>query len=317
MANIAILDDYQGISQNMASWGRLPEPTQISVFQDHLFDEHKIAERLQPFHIISAMRERTPFSRTLLEKLDNLQLLVTTGMRNASIDLEACSDLGIVVCGTDGLGYPTAELTWGLIISLARNIHQENTYTRSGLWQQKIGVGLNGKVLGILGLGKLGSQVAKIGVSFGMEVIAWSKNLTKQKAATEGATLVPFKTLLENSDFLSIHTVLSERTRGLIGEKELRLMKPTAFLVNTSRGPIIDENALVSVLQEKGIAGAGLDVFDREPLSKEHPLLTLHNALITPHIGYVTTEGYKLFFKQTVECINEFLKGTPVRILND
>ncbi len=317
MANIAVLDDYQGISQNMARWDNLPRETRISVFQDHLSDEDKVAERLLPFHIISAMRERTPFSRTLLEKLPNLRLLVTTGMRNASIDLQACSDLDIVVCGTGSLSYPTAELTWGLIISLARNIHHENPNSRSGLWQEEIGIGLNGKILGILGLGRLGSQVAKVGISFGMEVIAWSQNLTEERASAEGANLVSFKTLLENSDILSIHTVLSERTRGLLGKEELRLMKPSAFLVNTSRGPIVDERALVSILEERGIAGAGLDVFDTEPLPKEHPFLTLTNTLITPHIGYVTTEGYKVFFEETVECINEFLKGTPIRVLND
>ena len=316
MIKIAVLDDYQEVALQMADWKSLPSEAEVIVFKNHLSDENDISKRLEQFEVVSAMRERTPFPKRLLEKLPNLKLLVTTGMRNASIDIPAASKLGITVCGTEGLGYPTAELTWGLIVSLARKISEENSSSRSGSWQTTLGIGLNGKTLGILGLGNLGSQVARIGNAFGMNVIAWSQNLTEERAIENGVTLVTFDDLMKNPDFLSIHTVLSERTRGLIGEKELNFMKPTAFLINTSRGPIVDEEALVQALREGVIAGAGLDVFDTEPLPCQHPFLTLPNTLITPHMGYVTVEGYKIFYSQTVECINQYLNGTPVRVLN-
>ncbi len=316
MTKVAVLDDYQEVALQMADWKSLPSETEVVVFKNHLSDENDISKRLEEFEIVSAMRERTPFPKRLLEKLPNLRLLVTTGMRNASIDTSAASELGITVCGTEGLGYPTAELTWGLIVSLARKISEENSSSRSGSWQTTLGIGLNGKTLGILGLGKLGSQVARIGNAFGMDIIAWSQNLTEKRAIENGVTLATFDDLMKNSDFLSIHTVLSERTRGLIGQRELNLMKSTAFLINTSRGPIVDEQALVQALREGVIAGAGLDVFDTEPLPHEHTFLTLPNTLITPHVGYVTVEGYEIFYRQTVECISQFLNGTPVRILN-
>ncbi|MEC8890834.1 MAG: D-2-hydroxyacid dehydrogenase family protein [Chloroflexota bacterium] len=316
MTKVAVLDDYQEVALQMADWKSLPSEAEVIVFKNHLSDENDISKRLEQFEVVSAMRERTPFPKRLLEKLPNLKLLVTTGMRNASIDIPAASKLGITVCGTEGLGYPTAELTWGLIVSLARKISEENSSSRSGSWQTTLGIGLNGKTLGILGLGNLGSQVARIGNAFGMNVIAWSQNLTEERAIENGVTLVTFDDLMKNPDFLSIHTVLSERTRGLIGEKELNFMKPTAFLINTSRGPIVDEEALVQALREGVIAGAGLDVFDTEPLPCQHPFLTLPNTLITPHMGYVTVEGYKIFYSQTVECINQYLNGTPVRVLN-
>ena len=316
MTKVAVLDDYQEVALQMADWKSLPSETEVVVFKNHLSDENDISKRLEEFEIVSAMRERTPFPKRLLEKLPNLRLLVTTGMRNASIDTSAASELGITVCGTEGLGYPTAELTWGLIVSLARKISEENSSSRSGSWQTTLGIGLNGKTLGILGLGKLGSQVARIGNAFGMDIIAWSQNLTEKRAIENGVTLATFDDLMKNSDFLSIHTVLSERTRGLIGQRELNLMKSTAFLINTSRGPIVDEQALVQALREGVIAGAGLDVFDTEPLPHEHTFLTLPNTLITPHVGYVTVEGYEIFYRQTVECISQFLNGTPVRVLN-
>ena len=316
MTKVAVLDDYQEVALQMADWKSLPSEAEVIVFKNHLSDENDISKRLEQFEVVSAMRERTPFPKRLLEKLPNLKLLVTTGMRNASIDIPAASKLGITVCGTEGLGYPTAELTWGLIVSLARKISEENSSSRSGSWQTTLGIGLNGKTLGILGLGNLGSQVARIGNAFGMNVIAWSQNLTEERAIENGVTLVTFDDLMKNPDFLSIHTVLSERTRGLIGEKELNFMKPTAFLINTSRGPIVDEEALVQALRDGVIAGAGLDVFDTEPLPCQHPFLTLPNTLITPHMGYVTVEGYKIFYSQTVECINQYLNGTPVRVLN-
>ena len=316
MTKVAVLDDYQEVALEMADWKSLPSGTEVTVFKNHLSDECDVSKRLAEFEVVSAMRERTPFPKRLLESLPNLKLLVTTGMRNASIDVPAASKLGITVCGTEGLGYPTAELTWGLIVSLARKISEENSSSRSGSWQTTLGIGLNGKTLGILGLGNLGSQVARIGNAFGMNVVSWSQNLTKSKAAENEVTLVSFDELMESSDFLSIHTVLSDRTRNLIGRRELNLMKPSAFLVNTSRGPIVNEEALVQALREGVISGAGLDVFDTEPLPYGHPFLTLSNTLITPHMGYVTIEGYKIFYSQTVECIGQYLNGTPIRVLN-
>ena len=316
MTKVAVLDDYQEVALEMADWKSLPSETEVTVFKNHLSDERDVSKRLAGFEVVSAMRERTPFPSHLLESLPNLKLLVTTGMRNASIDLQAASKLGITICGTEGLGYPTAELTWGLIVSLARKISEENSSSRSGSWQTTLGIGLKDKTLGILGLGNLGSQVARIGNAFGMNVVSWSQNLTKSKAAENEVTLVSFDGLMESSDFLSIHTVLSDRTRNLIGKRELNLMKPSAFLVNTSRGPIVNEEALVQALKEEVIAGAGLDVFDTEPLPYGHPFLTLSNTLITPHMGYVTIEGYKIFYRQTVECIGQYLKGAPIRVLN-
>ncbi len=316
MVRVAVLDDYQGAAMEMADWSVLPSNTEVRVFRDHLSDVASVAERLNEFEIVMAMRERTPFPRRLLERLPRLKLLVTTGMRNASIDTAAASDLGVTVCGTGGLPYPTAELTWGLILALARHIPQEDRETREGKWQVSVGVGLRGKVLGVIGLGNLGSQVATIGSAFGMSVLAWSQNLTAERAAQFGATLVGKDELLSRSDIVTIHLVLSDRTRGLIGARELGLMKPTAYLINTSRGPIVEEKALVGALQKKAIAGAGIDVFDEEPLPLGHPLRRLENTVITPHLGYVTTEGYQVFFGDAVQNIRAFLSGEPIRVLN-
>ena len=240
---------------------------------------------------------------------------VTTGMRNASIDVEAASDRGITVCGTGGLPYPTAELTWGLILALLRHIPEEDEATRAGRWQVSMGNGLQGKVLGVIGLGNLGSQVATVGRAFGMSVIAWSQNLTVERAAQFDATLVEKDELLSRSDIVTIHLVLSGRTRGLIGARELSLMKPTTYLVNTSRGPIVDEVALVEALEKGSIAGAGLDVFDEEPLPLDHPLRRLENTVITPHMGYVTAETYAVFYGDAVEDIRAFLSGEPTRVI--
>jgi phosphoglycerate dehydrogenase-like enzyme len=316
MMRVAILDDYQGVALKMADWSVLPADIKIQVFTDHLSDENAVAERLKDFEIIVAMRERTPFPKTLLERLPRLKLLVTTGTRNASIDMEAAAKLGIVVSGTGLLIQPTAELTWGLILALLRNIPYEDQAVRSGHWQLRIGVGLHGKVLGILGLGKLGSQVAAFGKAFGMSLLAWSQNLTPERAAQCGATLVGKEELLSRSDIVTIHLVLSNRTRGLIGARELALMKPTAYLINTSRGPIVDEKALIEALEKGTIAGAALDVFDLEPLPLDHPFRRLKNTVITPHIGYVTKETYEVFFRDAVEDIQAFLAGKPVRVLN-
>ena len=317
MNKVAILDDYQGVALSLADWETLPKDTHLTIFKDHLIDTPDIVQRLHKYQIVCVMRERTPFPKALLDNLPNLKLLITTGMRNASIDLKHASNLGITVCGTEGLGHPTAELTWGLIISLARKIHQENEATKQGRWQTSLGVDLKGKTLGIIGLGNLGSQVSKIGNAFGMNVLAWSQNLTKQLASTQMATLVSFEDLLKRSDFLTIHTVLSERTRNLIGKQEISLMKKSSFLINTSRGPIVEEESLINALKNNNIAGAGLDVFDYEPLDEKNPLLSLKNVLITPHIGYVTKEGYEIYYSQTVECIKKFLEGNPVRVINN
>ena len=315
MARVAILDDYQNVARRMADWASLPAGADVVVFSDHLSDPGAVAARLADFDAVIAMRERTPFHRTLLERLPKLKLLVTTGMRNASIDVAAAVERKIVVCGTAGLPYPTAELTWGLILALFRQIPAEDRATREGRWQISCGLGLNGKTLGVAGLGGLGSRVAKIGRAFEMNVIAWSQNLTAARAAEIGATLVTKDDLLARSDVVSIHLVLSERTRKLFGAHELAQMKRTAFLLNTSRGPIVDEVALVAALRQGKLAGAGLDVYDEEPLPLDHPLRNLPNTVITPHLGYVTEEGYRIFYGQALEDVKAWLAGEPVRVL--
>lgn len=316
MLRVAVLDDYQAVALEMADWSELQQDTQVRVFCDHLDSSDAVVERLRDFEIVAAMRERTPFPRVLLERLPKLRLLVTTGMRNASIDLDAATDLGILVCGTGGPGYPTAELTWGLILALMRQIPREDAAIRRGQWQTTVGVGLQGKVLGLLGLGRLGSQVAKIGSAFGMSIIAWSQNLTTERATQVGATLRTKDELFFESDVLSIHVRLSDRTRHLVGAHELGLMKSTAYLINTSRGQIVDEEALVQALEARRIAGAGLDVFDEEPLAPDHPFTKLDNTLLTSHVGYVTEETYRVFYGETVEDITAYLKDQPIRILN-
>ena len=315
MARVAILDDYQHVARRMADWSTLPAGTDVVVFADHLKDAGAVAARLADFEAVVAMRERTAFPRALLERLPKLKLLVTTGMRNASIDVAAATARGIVVCGTAGLPYPTAELTWGLILALVRRIPVEDRATREGRWQISCGLGLNGKTLGVIGLGGLGSRVAKVGRAFEMDVIAWSQNLTEARAAEVGAKLVAKDELLARADVASIHLVLSDRTRGLIGARELSLMKRTAYLINTSRGPIVDESALVAAVRKGTIAGAGLDVYDDEPLAIDHPLRDLPNTVITPHLGYVTEEGYQIFYGQALEDVKAWLAGQPVRVL--
>ncbi len=315
MARVALLDDYQGAALGMADWKSLPAGTEVVVFKDHLADEDALAARLADFDIIMALRERTPFPRTLFGRLPKLKLLITAGMRNASIDMKAAAERGVLVCGTSGLPYPTAELAWGLILSLVRRIPAEDRATREGRWQTSLGLGLNGKTLGVLGLGTLGSRVARVGRALEMKVLAWSQNLTAERAAAEDAMLVAKDDLLARSDVVSIHLVLGERTRGLIGARELGLMKRSAYLVNTSRGPIVDEGALIRALQDGTIAGAGLDVFDEEPLPLDHPFRRLASVVITPHLGYVTEETYRIFYGQAVEDIKAFLRDEPVRLL--
>jgi len=314
--NVAVLDDYQGVALGMADWASLGGGVRVQAFRDHLTGERALIDRLEPFEVIVAMRERTPFSKSLLDRLPRLRLLVTTGMRNASIDVGAATELGLTVCGTEGLGYPTAELTWGLILAWARRIPHEDRTTRQGGWQTSVGVGLRGKILGVIGLGRLGSQVATIGRAFGMSVICWSQNLTGERAAACGATLAAKDDLLAQSDVVTIHLQLSERTRGLVGAKELGSMNAGALLVNTSRGPIVDERALIAALEQRTIAGAALDVFDEEPLPPDHPFRRLENTVITPHLGYVTLESYQVFYRDAVEDVRAFLNGNPVRVLN-
>jgi phosphoglycerate dehydrogenase-like enzyme len=314
VTRVAVLDDYQDVAGRLADWKSLP--AEVVVFRDHLSDESRVAARLADFDVIVAMRERTPFPRSLLERLPRLRLLVTTGMRNASIDLRAAGERGVVVSGTAGLPSPTAELTWALILALVRHVPREDRATREGRWQETLGTTLKGRTLGVLGLGQLGSRVARVGTAFEMDVIAWSQNLTAARAAAVGARLASGKDeLLARADIVTIHLVLSDRTRGLIGARELGLMRPTAYLVNTSRGPIVDEGALIAALRAGAIAGAGLDVYDEEPLPPEHPLRGLPNTVITPHLGYVTEETYQIFYGQALEDIRAFLAGAPVRVL--
>jgi phosphoglycerate dehydrogenase-like enzyme len=316
MIRIALLDDYQGVALNFASWDKLPSNCHVEAFRDHLRDEDRIALRLRDFHVVMALRERTAFPRSLLKKLPDLKLLVTAGKRNAWIDLEAATELGILVCGTESGKSSTMELTWGLILAVTRNIPLEDYATRTGKWQQTVGTGLRGKTLGVMGLGEIGAKVVEVGEVFGMNAIAWSQNLTKQRAAECGARLVTKDELFKQSDILTIHVVLSERTRGLVTWDELKLMKPTAYLINTSRGPIVDEHALIKALREKIIAAAALDVFDEEPLPQNHPLLSLKNIVLTPHLGYVTREVYRMYYGETLENILGYLKGSPQRVLN-
>jgi phosphoglycerate dehydrogenase-like enzyme len=314
-ARVAILDDYQGVALSLADWKSLGPEVTVAAFQERLSGEDLLAERLRDFEVIVAMRERTHFPRSLLERLPNLKLLVTTGMRNVAIDSKAAGELGIVVSGTGMLTPPTAELTWGLIIGLARHIPQEAQHMRSGGWQTTIGVGVNGKVLGILGLGKLGSEVARVGRAFQMEVIAWSENLTAEHASSLGAARVEKEELFRRADFVTIHLILSKRTRGLVTARELALMKPTSYLINTSRGPIVEERALIGALTERKLAGAALDVYDEEPLPPEHPLRKLENVVLTPHLGYVTAENYRQCYGDAVEDIRGFLSGHPIRTI--
>lgn len=313
---VAILDDYQRVALSMADWSSLGAGVSVHPFHERIGPEDVLAERLRTFDAIVAMRERTPFPASLLARLPALKLLVTTGRRNAAIDVTAAAARGIVVCGTSTLAMPPVELTWGLILSLARHIPRESAAMRSGAWQSTLGVGLHGKTLGLLGLGRLGSGVARIGLAFGMHVIAWSQHLTRETTEPLGVELVDRNALFQRSDIVSIHLVLSERTRGLVGEHELAMMKRSALLINTARGPIVNEHALIHALRHSRLAGAGLDVFDEEPLPADHPLRRLENALLTPHLGYVTAENYRLAYGEAVEDIKAYRAGTPVRAIS-
>ncbi|KAK9495535.1 D-isomer specific 2-hydroxyacid dehydrogenase [Lipomyces doorenjongii] len=321
---LAILDDYQAVALKIADWTPVIDAgVDITVFNDTIQDEDALVTRLEPFTILCIMRERTPFSESLLRRLPNLKLLVTTGMRNFAVNIEAATSLGITVVGTQVLAWSTTEHIWALILGIARNIVPDATRTAtpdvSVPWQTgRLATGLYGKTIGLIGLGRLGVSVAKIAKAFGMRVTAWSQNLTAEKAAEVGVEFAGSKEeLLRDSDFVSLHVVLSPRSVDLISEAELKLMKKTAFLINTSRGPIVNEKALVAALRDGTIAGAALDVYDVEPLSPNNELRTLGDrVLLTPHTAYVTDDTYKTFFEETVEDIVEWLAGEPVRVIN-
>ena len=310
---IAVLDDYQGVAESLADWSVLE--ADIEFFHDHIADHDQLLSRLSGFDVVVAMRERTPFPRSVLERLPDLRLLVSTGAVNASIDAEAASELGIVVSGTGALPHPTGELTMALILTLARGLVAEVDSVRDGGWQLGIGRDLRGSTLGVIGLGRLGSQVARLGQAFGMDVLAWSQNLTQDRSAEVGVNLASKDELLGRSDFVTIHLKLSDRTRGLVGAGEFSSMKPTAYLVNTSRGPIVDETALLDAVRSGVIAGAALDVFDEEPLPAGHPFRSEPRIVATPHVGYVSRESYQVFYDGVVAAIEAWRDGEPIRLL--
>jgi phosphoglycerate dehydrogenase-like enzyme len=316
MFRVALLDDYQDVALKMADWERLKGRAEIDPIHEHIPEIDRLAERLRPYDAVMMVRERTKFPRALFEKLPNLKLLVTAAMWNVAIDLEAATQHNIQVCGTRDWSFATAELALGLMISLARHIPHEDRAMREGRWQTTLGIGLHGKTLGIVGLGSLGGQMARFGNMLGMDVLAWSQNLTPEAAEAGGARWVSKEELMARADFVTIHLKLSDRTRGLIGRRELGLMKPTAYLVNTSRGPIVDEAALLEHLQERRIAGAALDVYGIEPLPADHPMRRLPNTVLLPHLGYVVEQNYRFVYGDTLEDIEGFLDGRIVRPMN-
>jgi phosphoglycerate dehydrogenase-like enzyme len=313
--SIAILDDYQNVALAMANWSTLKARHKLRTFDRPFANADAAVAALADFEVVCAMRERTAFSRSVLERLVKLKLLVTTGHRNAAIDMAAAKERGVLVCGTDAPGHATAELAFGLIIALSRHLVVEAQGMRGGRWQTTVGRDLRGRTLGLIGLGRLGAQMARFATAFGMPVIAWSQNLTAQAAAGQGAIRVEKDELFRRADVISIHTKLSERTKGLVGAAELALMKRDALLINTSRGPIVDEAALIAALDQGRIGGAGIDVYEPEPLPADHPLRGTPRTLLTPHIGYVTEETYRVFYSGTVTAIEAWLAGRPVHVL--
>ena len=312
----AILDDYQNVVLKVADWSKVKGDVEIKVFNEHLGGPDNVIAALKGFQIVVAMRERTAFPKAVIDALPELKLLITTGMRNASIDTEAAKARGITVCGTGSFGRPTSGIAIGLMLELTRHIGYENARLHGGAtWQTTIGPHLEGLTLGVLGLGNLGQRTAAIAKAFGMKVIAWSQNLTPEKCQEAGVGYAGKDDLFRQSDFITIHIVLSPRSRGLVGARELGLMKPSAFLINTSRGPIVDEAALIAALRDKKIGGAGLDVFDVEPLPRDHPFRKMDNVVITPHLGYVSEQNYLAYFAGVVEDIRGFLDGKPVRVM--
>ena len=313
---IAVIDDWQDVARNVVDWSVLDGIGEVTFEHDYPADNATLAQRLGRYQVICVMRERTRFDEDLLKRLPNLKLLVTGGMRNAALDMSAAAKLGIKVCGTDSYKHAAPELTWALIMAATRNLVNEANSLRAGQWQQGLGGDLHGKTLGILGLGSIGQRVAQFGQVFGMRVIAWSENLTAERAEQVGVTYVSKQALFEQADVLSVHLVLSERSRGLVDALALGWMKPTALLVNTARGPIVDEAALIKALQKQQIAGAALDVYEQEPLPDMHPFRTLDNVLATPHVGYVSRQNYEQFFSQMIEDIQGWAAGEPIRLLN-
>jgi phosphoglycerate dehydrogenase-like enzyme len=304
---IAILDDYQNVGLKMTDWSALSGRAEIAVFNDHVADPSALVERLLPFEVVCVMRERTPLPREVLERLPRLKLIASTGSRNPSIDMEAAKELGITVNATGYRSSPTIELTWALLLASVRGIVQENNSIRDGGCQKSVGQDLEGTTLGVVGLGSIGGQVARIGLAFGMKIIAWSQNMTPEIAEAAGARLVSKDELFRQADIVTIHLILSGRTRGIVGATELGLMKPTSRLINTSRGPIVDEASLIRALRSHAIAGAAIDVFDQEPLPLEHPFRSMDNVLTTPHVGYVTEGLYRMFYADTVANISAWL----------
>ncbi len=316
MLRAAILDDYQGVALKYADWSPVAQDVEVTVFNEPFKDQAEAIEKLQGFAIVAGMRERTPFPRAVIEALPDLKLLITTGARNNSFDLKAAAERGVTVCGTGTVGNPTVGIVFGLILELTRRVGFENARLKAGApWQATIGQDLEGLTLGVVGLGKLGRRVAAVGKAFGMNVIAWSPNLTSEKAAEGGADYAAREELFAKADIVTIHVVLSERSRGLVSADDLGRMKKTAYLINTARAPIVDQAALLKALDEKRIAGAGLDVFDVEPLPLDHPYRRLDNVVITPHLGYVSEQTYRRFFPDIVEDIRAFLDGKPVRVI--
>jgi phosphoglycerate dehydrogenase-like enzyme len=313
----AVLDDYQQAALTVADWSPIGADVEVRAIHHHLSREDDLVAEVGDCHIVVIMRERTPFPASLFGRLPRLRLLVTSGMRNAAIDVAAARLRGITVCGTASASHPPAELTWALILALARQLVPEATAVRTnGPWQSTIGEDLNGRTLGIIGLGKVGTMVARVAQAFDMRILAWSQNLTAERAGAAGVERAASKEdLLERSDFVTIHTVLSDRTRGLLGAEDLRRMKPSACLINTSRAPIVDQDAMVRALRERWIAGAAVDVFEEEPLPGDHVLRTLPNLLATPHLGYVTRANYAAYFREAVEDIRAYLDGAPIRVL--
>ncbi|MFJ3470614.1 D-2-hydroxyacid dehydrogenase family protein [Pseudomonas sp. NPDC090201] len=311
---IAVLDDWQSVARDVVDWTVLDPIGDVSFLHEYPADTATMLERLKDFNVICVMRERTIFDDALLSQLPNLKLLVTGGMRNAALDLKAAARLGITVVGTDSYKYAAPEMTWALIMGVTRNIVDEANSLRAGNWQIGIGSDLYGKTLGIVGLGSIGQKIARYAQAFDMKVIAWSENLTAERAAEHGVTYVSKQALFEQSDIISVNLVLSDRSRGLVDAESLNRMKPTAYLVNTARGPIVDEEALIDVLKQKKIAGAALDVYSVEPLPADHPFRSLPNLLATPHVGYVTENNYRMFFSQMIEDIQAWHAGAPIRV---
>lgn len=315
MARIAVLDDYQRVALKMADWSRLQAAHEVVVFDKPFAGPAAAQQALAGFEVLAIMRERTAFPREMFAALPKLKLMVTTGHRNAAVDMQAAADHGVTVCGTDAPGHATAELAFGMMIALSRHLVAEHNNMRTGAWQTTVGRDLKGQTLGLLGLGRLGSQMAKYAHAFGMPVIAWSQNLTVADAAAHGVIRVDKDELFLRADVVSIHTKLSKRTTGIVGARELNLMKRDAFLINTSRGPIVDEAALLAALGAGKLGGVGIDVYEPEPLPADHPLRKAPRTLLTPHIGYVTEETYKVFYGGTVATIEAWLAGTPVHVL--